>query len=79
LSKEIHPIIFLLNKITMPLMAALVLGYIYAIVVARSEFPQSIFVLLLVLGAIAFSLIIKGIIHSKSDRKLVESTDEPNS
>ena len=79
MSKEVHPTILFLSKVSLPLMAALVLAYVYAIIVARSEFPQSVFAVLLILGAIAFGLIVKGIIHSRKDPKIPKKNDEPNS
>lgn len=41
--------------------------YIYKLVVARSMFEVPVFFVLLTLGIVAFVLIIKGLLQSKSD------------
>jgi hypothetical protein len=41
--------------------------YIYKLVVARSMFEAPVFFVLLALGIVAFVLIIKGLLQSKSD------------
>lgn len=43
--------------------------YVYKLVVARSMFETPVFFVLLALGIIAFVLIVKGLLQSKTDVK----------
>ena len=65
MSKKIHPIILFLSRFSLPLGTVILLAYLYALIVARAEFPRSMFILFLSLGVIAFGLIIKGVVQSK--------------
>ncbi|MFT5136571.1 MAG: putative membrane protein [Arenicella sp.] len=65
MSKKIHPIVVFLSKFSLPLLAVILLAYIYALLVARDQFPQLMFILFLSLGLIALGLIFKGVYQSK--------------
>ena len=65
MSKKIPPIVVFLSKFSLPLLAVVLLAYVYALLVARAEFPRSMFILFLSLGLIALGLIIKGVYQSK--------------
>lgn len=62
--KKIHPAIRVLNRFSLPMLTAILLGYIYALVVARSEFSRLMFIILLSLGLIALGLIVKDVYHT---------------
>jgi xanthosine utilization system XapX-like protein len=59
LSKKIPPIVVFLSKFSLALLAVILLAYIYALLVAREEFPPLMFILFVLLGLIALGLIIK--------------------
>lgn len=55
----------------------LLVSYLYKLIVARSMFGTPVFLVFMVLGIIAFLLIIKGVLQAKSDiEKHLHSTKE---
>ena len=65
MSKNVHPAILFLGKFSLALITLILLAYIYALVVARTEFSRPMFTLFLSLAIIALGLIIKGVYQSK--------------
>ena len=58
-------------------LSLILVSYLYKLIVARSMFETPVFFLVLVLGVIAFLLIIKGVLQAKSDiEKYLHSTKE---
>lgn len=76
MNKKIHPTILFLNRFSLPVITAILLAYIYALVVARSEFSRSMFMLFLFLGLIALGLIIKGVYQTRYGKDPADKESE---
>ena len=72
MSKSISPVIQFLGKLASPMLVLMVLGYMYAMVVARTEFSQTMFVVFMLLGVVALSLLVRGILLGRKNASLVE-------
>ena len=76
MSKKVHPTILFLSKFSLPLLSAILLAYIYALVVSRTEFPRSMFFVFLSLGLIALGLIIKSVWQSRFAKNQAEKEND---